>query len=281
MNRPPTPVLTSVASRARHVLAVKSASALLKAAPLPAGAEPEPSSPVLATAQPPQRSGAPAFVDLVAWWSAPGSMPTVFAWLQTQVPGGARYQGQGSLLNGAVAEYGYVMYSFPAVPPILTSRLLLVTVAPINAHSVAIRVDAQIIWDPARSGRSLVDPAAVSSITVIEQTALPTSDGVVVPFYAFARVTNPRLLHSIVKVFDGLPVDDNGPGCNLQAYGPGLTMTFIGQDNRTVATAVGDENSCTGLALVVDDKPQASVDDPNFRLFDLVEPILGFSPPSG
>ncbi|HUY20761.1 MAG TPA: hypothetical protein VMV22_00320 [Acidimicrobiales bacterium] len=67
-----------------RVVARADAASLLRLVPVPPGAQPSEGRPAGVTTleQAPSTPGTPDVVDLAAWWTAPGTMGSVIAWVQ-------------------------------------------------------------------------------------------------------------------------------------------------------------------------------------------------------
>ncbi len=98
---------------------------------------------------------------------------------------------------------------------------------------------------------------------------------------AFMTTTNPALVHHIVTVLDGLPVDNSGVHSCPAWSGLAFTMNLVARDKTTLATVSGNQAQCGGLALTVGGKPQPSVDDPGDVLLGQVASMLGTHLPAG
>lgn len=248
---------------------------LLTLAPVPPGANRAASSPVQATSGAPQTPGSPDLIDQAAWWTAPGTMASITTWVQSQVPAGATVMGTGSSSTRGVNDSEYVVFAFPAQPPVLTLRTLAVTVAPDGPTQVAVRADAQVIWDPSRPPASQIDPRAVSSITVTRLPSFPEVTGTTTAVGPPATVTDPSRIRSFVTVLNGLPIDNSGVHSCPSWSGLSFTVDLKGSDKSTVATLSGDQAQCEGLALTVGTAPHMSVDDPGDVLIKQIASILG------
>jgi hypothetical protein len=278
VQRSDRPVASSSSSLDRRVVAVDDAATMLTVVPLPPAAKPDAAAPVPATSGPPQTPASPELIDLSAWWTAPGTTAAVNGWVRAHVPVGAALSGEGSLSTRGVTNYDYVVFGFRPKRPDLTLRTLLVTIAPDGADQVALRADAQVIWDPARSQPSLINPNTVSSITI---TGQPTQiGGTSGTGRSFAEVTAPSAIRRIVTLLNGLPVDNSGPHSCPAFTGLRFTMRFVARNGRALAELQGDQAQCGGLALVVDGERQPNVDDPGDVLITVVATELG-TPLSG
>jgi len=271
------PTSTAVTS-SRPVAAATDAAMLLTLAPVPPGAQGEASSPVQATFGAPQTPGSPDLVDQAAWWTAPGTMAAVTAWVGAHAPVGATVMGRGSSSTWGVNDSEYVVFAFAAQAPVLTWRTLSVTVAPDGQTQVAGRADAQVIWDPARSAVSIINPTELHSMTV---TIFPGPTRREAPVGSRVTVTDPTRIRSVVAVLNSLPIDNSGVHGCPSSTGSSFAVDLIGRGKMAVANISGDQVECLGLAIVVGSAPPVSVDDPGGALLKQVASILGTQLPKG
>ncbi len=258
------------------VSAQLAAGTLLTAVPLPTGAEPAssppPGSPALA--HPGVVPGSPYLVDRSAWWTAPGSLPAVVAWLRAHAPPGADMAATGASFLHGVVEWQGVGWSFASQGPAVTWMQLAVMVAPDGPGMVGMRADAQVIWDPLRTRASLIPPD-VDSITVTE---LPGSDGVTATSTTLAppvTSTSGAVVARYVAVVDALPVDDV-PILNCPAWtGLRFQVVLANRQGSAVASITGDAAQCGGYALSINGMRQSTVSDPNQTFLHMVASTLG------
>jgi hypothetical protein len=114
-----------------------------------------------------------ALVDDASFWLAPGQPPAVLAWEQAHLPRRFTPEDQG---------FGPPswdrMFSLPAVPGVLTDRELVVEVIAAGGGQTAIRVDAQVAWQPPRPRGEYVPSAAhVVTVAAVPDIAAPAGAG--------------------------------------------------------------------------------------------------------
>ena len=90
-------------------------------------------------------------VDDVSWWRAPGQPAAVLAWEKARLPRGFTLTGSGYGGSGAVTAIWGDTFSLPAVPGVLNTRNLVIEMTGDGRGDTAIRVDAQVTWQQARS----------------------------------------------------------------------------------------------------------------------------------
>ena len=266
----PAPIPASAPGR--HQVALGEAMALLAVVRVPNGAVRVSTTPVPATSSPPQVPGTPDLVDQSAFWTAPGTVAAVTAWERINVPVGATLAGQGALSTWGITNYRYVVFALSAKQPVLTSQMLVMTVAPDGANEVALRADAQVVWDPARTKESLLNPQLVKSITITAQDPIGRKVAM--------QLTDERRIRHMVAVLNHLPVDNSGPHSCPAIVGIRFEAVFTGQAQKTLAMVSGDQAECEGLSLVVADKAQPNVDDPGEAFLHMVASTINV-PPSG
>jgi hypothetical protein len=135
-------------------------------------------------------------------------------------------------------------FSLPVVPDVLTERVLLVEVVRDGSHRTAIRVDAQVVWLPAKQAAERITPDA-TVVTVAPQVGvgpLPVSARKRLADWP-VTVTDPATVARIAAVVDGQPVFPPGIYSCPADYGWGIRLTFrVGLDGLVLALVAGDES---------------------------------------
>jgi hypothetical protein len=148
--------------------AMADADAILASFAVPSGARklaasPSEDSGALKTAI--QISGTPDLVDKAGWWLAPGKPLQVLAWEAKHVSHRYSFEGTGSVSGTAGREPIWSdMFSLPDITGVLDSRELVVEVVQ-DGDKTAIRVDAQVTWQPAVPPSEKV-PAPAKAVTI-------------------------------------------------------------------------------------------------------------------
>ena len=154
--------------------AVADAAAILRAFAVPPGARRLPQAPD-ALKVPITTLVSTTLVDDVSFWRAPGQPQAVLAWEQAHLP---RRFTLGD------ADFGPPswdrMFSLAPVPGVLTARDLVVEVTGAGHGQTAIRVDAQVSWQPPRPGRERV-PGAARVVTITQLPSLDPRAGRLLP----------------------------------------------------------------------------------------------------
>ena len=244
------------ASAGRDVLA------LLTRAVLPAGAlrlsgRPSGASAIDDTGPQP---ATPDIVDVHAWWRAPGTLAAVIAFEKAHAPAGSSFSGtSGALFNGggrSTAGWTAVEFAFPAQAGVLGSRTLIVKVIAIGAHSVALRVDAQDVWEIPRSAAERI-PVGVHAIDV--SRGIPGRAPTLLQ-----SVTDPGKVAAIVKLIDALPiVQPSAIECPMiLVNGPTVTFAFRASAGGSVLAkasqnvAQGPSSVCNPMRLIIEGRSQ-------------------------
>ena len=267
--------LTAHSSPDPHLLAARlDAAQLLNLVPVSPGAEPSPTAPSPVVSHPPTEPATPYLVDQATWWTAPGTMDSVIAWVQAHAPPGTTMGGSGFASDHGVVQWRATGWMFPPQPRVLTSRQLSVMVAP-NGPAVAIRADAQVIWDPVRAPSSLIPDSQVTSITVTQLPSEPWSPTTSTTLSPAVTLTEQSSVDRYVEIVNSLPVDDGGVRSCPAWTGFKFQVTFKGAGGSVVATLTGDEAQCGGYGLTVGGQSQKALSDPDRQLLRLVSSTLG------
>jgi hypothetical protein len=180
-----------------------------------------------------------------SWWLAPGRATAILAWETAHLPraftpaGGTSSSGPGTIP---------VTGQFYELPPgrVLIGRDLLVSVADLGGGKTAIRVDAQVGYQPARPAGEKV-PATARVVTI---TALSGYSGTTAP--RPATITQVPVVRKLTALVNGLQLSTAPPDAPCP-MSPGLILklTFRATaGGRPLAVAQGPEG-CGTLALTV------------------------------
>lgn len=216
--RPVTAVSASPRERA-----VTDAAAILRAFVAPPGAQRLPQAP-RALKVPITSVVSTTLVDDVAFWRAPGQPQAVLAWEQAHLsrrftPGDADF-GPPSWDR---------MFSLSPIPGVLNARDLVVEVTGAGHGQTAIRVDAQVGWQPPRPAAERV-PAAARVVTI---TQLPSLRPHAKPPPAPVTITGLTVVRQLAALVDSLQLSTIGPDASCPAaFGGGIRLTFLARAGR-------------------------------------------------
>jgi len=150
--------VTAASARPRE-RAVTDAAAILKAFAVPPGAQRLQKAPDLLKV-PSSTLVSTTLVDDVSFWRAPGQPQAVLAWEQAHLP---------PRFTPGDADFGPPSwdrtFSLSPVPGVLNARDLMVEVAGAGDGQTAIRVEAQVSWQPPRPAAEQV-PADTRVVTI-------------------------------------------------------------------------------------------------------------------
>jgi hypothetical protein len=207
----------ATASRTPRERAVADAAALLKAFAVPPGARRLPKAPGALKA-PITILVSTTRVDKVSFWRAPGQPQAVLAWEQAHLP---RQFTPGDEDFGPPSWDR--MFSLSPVPGVLDVRELVVEVTGAGNGQTAIRVDAQVSWQPPRPASERVTSAA----HVVTLTQLPSLDPHARRPPAPVTITDLAVVRRLAALVDGLQLSTIGPGASCPAaFGGGIRLTF-------------------------------------------------------
>jgi hypothetical protein len=211
--------------------AVTDAAAILKAFVVPPGARRLPQAPD-ALKVPITTIVSTTLVDEVSFWRAPGQPQAVLAWEQARLP---------RRFTPADADFGPPSwdrtFSLAVVPGVLNTRDLVVEVTGAGNGQTAIRVDAQVSWQPSRPGAERV-PSAVGVVTITQLPSLtPHATRPPPP----VTITDLAAVRRLAALVDSLQLSTIGPDASCPAaFGGGIRLTFLAwADGPPLAVAQG------------------------------------------
>jgi len=200
---------------------------------------------------PPERSATPDEVLRTEWWRADGTPSAVLAWIRAHQAneftlGGSG--GSGGSSGPAADQIQFDEFDLPPVPGVLPERWLLVTVAQNEVTDrTAIRVDAEVSWEPPKpAGERIPAAAKVVTITPIAGSKpLPAADRPV-------TVTDPAKVAKIAAAVDGLPLFPPGVFSCPADFGHSVLLTFRGtRSGPALAEVTSQAGGCGAVTVTI------------------------------
>jgi hypothetical protein len=211
---------------------------------LPGGWEQHPSSILVSN----------SMVDEAAFWEAPGGPASLLSWEQ------ARLTGKRFTLGDA--DFGPPSwdreFDLPAAG-VLTNRELVVEVVGAGNGQTAIRLDADVAWQPSRPPGDRV-PAAARVVTVSElASGNPQAKRPPAP----VTITDPAVVGRLAALVDSLPVSslsNEAVSCPA-AFGSSLQLAFRTVAGGQVAALVQTDQACGMADFTVTGRQQLGLED--------------------
>jgi hypothetical protein len=201
---------------------------------LPGGSEQHPQSSLVSN----------SMVDKAAFWLAPGDPHSLLLWEQ------ARLAGMRFALGDA--DFGPPSwdrgFDLPAAG-VLTARELIVEVAGAGSGQTAIRLDADVAWQPSRPPGDLV-PGAARIVTISELAGgNPKATRPPAP----VTITSPAVAGRLAALVDSLPVSPlSGEAVSCPAaFGASLQLAFRARTGGPVAALLQTGQPCGMADLTV------------------------------
>jgi hypothetical protein len=199
----------------------------------------------------------PDLVDKAEWWIAPGAPQTVLAWEAKHVSHRFSTAGTGHGWGPGFATWSED-FALPDIPAVLDSRELSVMVVQ-DGHKTAIRVDAQVTWQPARPSTEKV-PAAAMAVTIAMKLGL-NQGGRKPP--KPVTITDRAKVSALKALINGLALFPPGMFNCPADFGDGLALTFrAGSRTPALAVATVDLAGCGGVGLTIGGKAQPDLAGP-------------------
>jgi hypothetical protein len=247
---PLTAVSPTAGSLTPRERAVADAAAILKAFVIPPGARRLRRAPD-ALKVPITTLVSTTLVDDVSFWRVPGRPHAVLAWEQARLlrpftPGDEDF-GPPSWDR---------TFSLAPVPGVLNARDLVVEVTGVDNGQTAIRVDAQVSWQPPRSASQRVPP----STRVVRITQLPSTGPHARQPPAPVTVADLAVVRRLAALVDSLQLSTIGPDAPCPApLGGGIQLTFLARaDGPPLAVAQGPA-ACGTVRFSVGGKQQPAL----------------------
>ncbi len=230
--------------------AVADAAAILKAFAVPPGAQRLPKPPD-ALKVPITTLVSTSLVDDVSFWRAPGQPRTILAWERSHL-------SRRFMLGDA--DFGPPswdrMFSLSPIPGVLNARELVVEVTRAGNGQTAIRVDAQVSWQPPRPASERV-PSGARVVTI---TQLPSLDPRARRPPASVTITDLAIVRQLAALVDGLQLSTIGPDASCPAPpGGGIRLTFLGRPGGPRLAVAQGPAACGTVQLSVGGKAQPAL----------------------
>jgi hypothetical protein len=230
--------------------AVTDAAAILKAFVVPPGAHRLPQAPDALKA-PISTLVSTALVDEVSFWRAPGQPQAVLAWEQAHLP---------RRFTPGDADFGPPSwdrtFSLSPIPGVLNARDLVVEVTGVGNGQTAIRVDAQVGWQPPRPASERV-PATTRLVTI---TQLPSLDPHARRPPAPVTITDPAVIRRLAALVDSLQLSTIGPDASCPAaLGGGIRLTFLARAGGPPLAVAQGPAACGTVQFSAGGKPQPAL----------------------
>jgi hypothetical protein len=247
---PVTAASRTAASPTARERAVAEAAAILKAFVVPPGGQRLPKVPdVLKT--PSSTLVSTALVDDVSFWRAPGQPQAVLAWEQAHLP--RRFTPQDTDFGPPSWDR---TFSLAPVPGVLNARDLVVEVTAAGNGQTAIRVDAQVSWQPLRPALERV-PSAARVVTITQLASLgPHVRRPPAP----VTITDLAVVRRLVALVDSLQLSTIGPAASCPlAIGGGIQLTFLARAGGPPLAVAQGPAACGTVLFSVGGKPQPAL----------------------
>src|ERR1700691_5166492 len=132
----------------------------------------------------------PDVVDDVSWWRVPGQPQAVLAWEKTHLP--RDFTAAGTTRGGSPAAVYADEVTLPALTGVLSTRVLDVAAVSAGTVQTDLRVDAVVLWQPAKPASERV-PSTAKAVTITAVSGPPTETLVPAPVTITAAATVRRL----------------------------------------------------------------------------------------
>ena len=186
-------------------------------------------------------------MDDVSFWRTPGQPQAVLAWEQAHLP---------RRFTPGDADFGPPSwdrtFSLSPIPGVLNARDLVVEVTGAANGQTAIRVDAQVSWQPARPALERV-PSATRVVTIIQ---LPSLDPHARRPPAPVTITDLAVVRRLAALVDSLQLSTIGNAPCPAPPGGGIRLTFRAMAGGPPLAVAKGPAACGTVQFSVGGKPQ-------------------------
>lgn len=255
--RPVTAASRTAASPTARERAVAEAAAILRAFVVPPGGR-RPAKALDVLKVPSSTLVSTALVDDVSFWQAPGQPQAVLAWEQAHLP--RRFTPEDAGFGPPSWDR---TFSLSPIPGVLNARDLVVEVASAGNGQTAIRVDAQVSWQPPRPAAERVP----SGVRVVRIAQLPSLDPHASRPPAPVTITDLVVVRRLAALVDSLELSTIGPAPCPMAPGGGLLLRFLARAGGPPLAVAQGPAACGTVQFSVGGKQQ-----PALQITDLFIP---------
>ena len=227
--------------------AVAAAAAILKAFVVPPGARRLRRAPA-ALKVPITTLVSTTLTDDVSFWRAPGRPQAILAWEQAHLP---------RLFTPGDEDFGPPSwdrtFSLSPVPGVLNARDLVVEVTAMGTGQTAIRVDAQVSWQPPRPASERVP----SSARVVTISQLPGIGPHARQPPAPVTVADLAVVRRLAALVDNLQLSTIGADASCPApLGGGIRLTFLARAGGPPLAVAHGPAACGSVQFSVGGREQ-------------------------
>lgn len=198
-----------------------------------------------------------ALVDDASFWLAPGQPQALLAWEQAHLP--RRFTPQDEGFGSA----SWRAFSLPPAPGVLTDRELVVEVIAAGGGQTAIRVDAQVAWQPPRpAGEHVPSKARVVTVAAVPEVAVTAGTGRL-RLPAPVTIASAPAVARLAALVDSLQLSTIGVASCPAFLAPALRLTFrSGPGGPALAVAQGPA-SCATVLFTLGGRQQPALQVPD------------------
>jgi hypothetical protein len=230
--------------------AVAEAAALLRAFVVPPGGQRLAKAPDALKA-PISTLVSATLVDDVSFWLVPGQPEAILAWEQAHLP--HRFTPEDTDFGPPSWDR---TFSLTPVPGVLNARDLVVEVTGAGDGQTAIRVDAQVSWQPPRPAAERVPPDA--RVVTIAQLSGPDPNAGRPP--APVTITDVGVVRRLAALVDGLGLSTIGPAASCpMVAGSEIRLTFRARTGGPPLAVVAAPAACGTVQFSAGGKPQPAL----------------------
>jgi hypothetical protein len=192
----------------------------------------------------------PNDIDEHRWWLVPGAPADVLRYVQAHATGSTKVSsGYGSF--GPRITFRAMVFEWPPVAGVLTTRWLVVTVAQLPDGSTGLRADAEVVWVTPRPSSEAIPPET-RLVRVSVHSDIKANQPAQRPF----TVVSSKKIRGVLALLNALPLQLAVSACPAD-FGIRVRLAFYAKRRAApLGVAEIDPQGCGEVALAIGGRSQ-------------------------
>jgi len=194
----------------------------------------------------------PNDIDEHKWWLVQGAPADVLSYVQAHAPTGSTKVSSGYGSTGPTITSRDVVFEWPSVAGVLTTRWLVVTVAQLPDGSTALRADAEVVWVTPRPASEAIPPGT-RLVRVSVHSDIKANQPAQRPF----TVVSSKKIRAMLALLNALPLAQPAVISCPADFGIRVRLAFFAKRRAAPLSVVEiDPEGCGWVALTIGGRSQ-------------------------